>query len=84
MPSPGHLFRIPSLGPRPLPQDPLFAVAPSAYEARVLIAQVFAVDPSSLRPQLCPEGTRPPRNALIYRLEPGTSPLGDRWILYRG
>lgn len=84
VPASGSLFRIQSLGAVPMPDDPVFAVAPSAYEARALIAQIFQTEPSRVRPVLCPEGERPPRNALIYRLEAGHRPLGDRWVLYRG
>ena len=84
VPATGLLFRIPSLGAAPMPGDPVFAVAPSAYEARALIAQIFSAEPTRIRPELCPEGYKPPRDALIYRLEEGNRPLGDRWILYRG
>lgn len=84
MGSPGWLFSVTSLGLTPLPPEPLFAVSPSAYEARALVAQIFGVNPGQVALRLCPEGTRPPRDALIYRLEPGTRPIGDRWILYRG
>lgn len=80
----GFLFRLLSSGTLPMPEDPVFAAAPSAYEARALLAQIFQVTPSQIRVQPCPEGQQPPRNSLVYRLEAGRSPLGDRWILYRG
>ncbi|MCS6898509.1 MAG: hypothetical protein RMJ98_02130 [Myxococcales bacterium] len=82
--TPGLLFQLQTLGGTQLPDDPVFAVAPSAYEARALLAQIFRVEPTSVRLRPCPEGFRPPRDALIYRLEPGQGPLGERWILYRG
>lgn len=83
MASPGFLFRILAIG-APLPEDPVFALSASAYEARTMIAQVFGVEPGRVGLQLCPEGMRPPRDALVYRLQPGSQPLGDRWVLYRG
>jgi hypothetical protein len=82
--APGLLFQLQTLGATPLLDDPVFAVAPSAYEARALLAQIFGVEPTSVRLRPCAEGFRPPRDALIYRLEPGQGPLGERWILYRG
>ena len=85
MASPGSLFRVVARGDGvALPPDPVFAVAPSAYEARSLLAQVLHLSPTALRMQLCPPDTRPPRDALVYRLEPGSRPLGERWVLYRG
>lgn len=85
MASRGFQFQVLSLGPATsLPDDLVFAVAPSAYDARQLVGQIFSVEPGRVALRLCAEGERPPRDALIYRLEEGTSPLGDRWILYRG
>ena len=85
MASPGSLFRVVSQGNgSSSPADPVFAVAPSAYEARALLSQVLGVAPTQLRLALCPADTRPPRDALVYRLEPGSRPLGERWVLYRG
>jgi hypothetical protein len=80
----GLLFQVPSLGAVPLPDDPVFVVAPSAYEGRALLAQIFGAEPTSVRLRLCAEGFRPPRNALIYRLEAGRGLLDERWVLYRG
>lgn len=82
--SPGLQFSV-SLRANVAPSnDPIFAVAPSAYEARTMIAQIFGVEPGRVALELCPEGFRPPRDALIYRLERGDRPLGERWVLYRG
>lgn len=85
MASPGSLFRVVAREDGvALPDDPVFAVAPSAYEARALLSQVLAASPTSLRLAPCPADMRPPRDALVYRLEPGSRPLGERWVLYRG
>lgn len=80
------LFQVIAVGPSSsLPADePVFAQAFSAHEARAMIAQIFGSEPGQVELKLRPGLLRGPRDAYIYRLEPGPEPLGERWILYRG